>query len=107
MENIISLKFCGFACKGSAKLNLWGGGSGTMMMSPWNVNSNDCNSLFSNSILNTIMDGINDGGFGCESIASAEIDVYGIYKNADGAYCEVYLDTLIWERTAGILNIPK
>lgn len=46
MENIISLNFCGFACKGSANLNLWGGGSGTMMMSPWNVNSNDCNSLF-------------------------------------------------------------
>ncbi len=72
MKKSITLKHVGYRCKGTAMLNLWGGGQGTMEMESWDVKKGDRDS---------IAKGINDNGFGCESIVSAEVDVYDLYEN--------------------------
>ena len=106
MKNTITLTFCGFVCRGSAKISFWGGGSGTIDMNSWCFDAEDCNALYSAPVLKMIADGINDDGFGCESIDSADIDIYGIYKGENGACCEVYCDSLEWDWSNGFLNVP-
>jgi hypothetical protein len=52
---------------GIALLNLWGGGQGTIEMDAVRI-------PFGELSLKNFLSAINDGGFGCESIDSAEHD---------------------------------
>jgi len=69
----ITLEATSFEVTGTVELNLWGGGQGTIDMTPVRVP------------LNTYIDKgsvaqyINDGGFGCESIDYANVHVSIVY----------------------------
>ena len=69
-EKDITLKHVGYQCKGTALINLWGGGQSRVNMDSWSPKKID---------RQNIAKGVNDGQFGCESIESAEVDVYDIY----------------------------
>ena len=77
MTKKVTLKLIGYRCKGKAILNLWGGGQGSVTMDNWDTVKGDRDS---------IVKGVNDGQFGCESIHSARVDVYELYENDYIAY---------------------
>ena len=64
MKTLI-LEKCGYIIKGTADLNLWGGGKGSIKMTSFAVNS-----------LKDIEKNLNDSGFGVEKINGAIVDVY-------------------------------
>lgn len=66
----ITLNFTNYILKGEATINLWGGGQGNYPMYDIELDNID------NITLNTL----NDGGFGCESIAGAYIVIYENYE---------------------------
>jgi hypothetical protein len=69
----------GIDVRGTSLLNLWGGGQGTIEMESY--------FLPYDKITHTnILRCVNDGQFGCESIESAEIDIYIIYDNGCSEY---------------------
>lgn len=72
MKKSITLKHIGYRCEGIAVLNLWGGGQGEINMDSWDVKKGDRDS---------IVQGVNDGQFGCQSIKSATVAVYDLYEN--------------------------
>jgi hypothetical protein len=76
-EKSVTLKHIGYYCDGTAFLNLWGGGQGNIQMNAWSTQKGDRKS---------IVKGINDGQFGCESIESAKVDVYDLYENGYKVY---------------------
>jgi len=59
-----------FMIEGSAKINLWGGGCGTVEMDTARFVTED------GLTLSDIADNLNDGRFGCESIAYGDVYVY-------------------------------
>lgn len=76
----ITLNFTNYIIKGETTINLWGGGQGNIKMDDVALDSID----------NITLDMLNDGGFGCESIAGAYIDIYENYQG----YLK-YIDTQI------------
>jgi len=72
----IELELIGFEINGVATLNLWGGGQGDIKMDPVFIPKEE----FSKT---TLLQSINDGGFGCESIESAIVSIYAVYSNGD------------------------
>lgn len=74
----ITLKQVGYKFRGEATLNLWGGGLGVIQMDSWKGSNLD----------EDLIKGINDGQFGCESIDSAEVDIYEIYEQGFEKYVE-------------------
>lgn len=60
-----------FYCSGTSKINLWGGGSGIITMDPFKIEIKDDEKLTTKIVFNNI----NDGGFGCESVVSCNIDI--------------------------------
>ena len=79
-EKALTLKFTGYTIKGVSDLNPWGGGNACIEMRPFNVRFISKESL---------LDNINDNGFGVKSINGAICD---IYENFQG-YLK-YLKTL-------------
>lgn len=80
----IVCNFLHYKIKGKVVINLWGGGKGVIDMTPFNVDDID-----------DIPNHINDGGFGCESISIAEVDIYeeyeyGASKFVESKYISVY-----------------
>jgi hypothetical protein len=73
MEKTVTLNFSHFICKGTAQISLWGGGQGTIQMDSFRISEG-----YTNDDLRACL---NDGGFGCESIDGAVIDIYGVYSN--------------------------
>ena len=74
---------------GTSLLNLWGGGQGSIEM-----DARDLNLKFATK--DNILRCVNDGGFGCEGIERAELDIYAIYDNGSSAYIRtIYSDTKI------------
>ena len=71
MSKSITLKHIGYRCKGTALINFWGGGQSRVNMNSWDIDKEDRQS---------IVKGVNDGGFGCESIESAEVDVFDLFE---------------------------
>lgn len=71
MDKTITLKQVGFYCDGQAKINLWGGGQTIVDMTPWTIDTDD---------EEKIIQGINDGQFGCESIEFADVNIYELYQ---------------------------
>jgi hypothetical protein len=64
----------GIVIKGTAMLNLWGGGSGSIKMESYYL---PLEHITKDNILRCV----NDGSFGCESIEDAEIDIFIKYDN--------------------------
>ena len=68
----ITLKQVGWYFEGEAVINMWGGGQGSVCMTPWQTTGE-----FSEK---EMVYGINDGQFGCESIDSAIVQAYRLYE---------------------------
>ena len=73
MKRELNLKLTGITVSGTATLNLWGGGSGTIEMQPYTL-------PIDKATKDNILRCVNDNGFGCESIGSAEIDIQYNYE---------------------------
>ena len=73
----ITLKHVGRHCRGTATLNLWGGGVGTVDMDSWETEKGS---------RKEIVKGVNDGQFGCESIQSATVEVFDLYEGGHKVY---------------------
>jgi hypothetical protein len=71
-QDILTLKLTGYTVKGTADLTPWGGGNACIEMAPFNVKRIDKRTLLNN---------INDNGFGVQAINVAICD---IYKNYEG-----------------------
>lgn len=70
----ITLELTSYEVRGKALINLWGGGQGFIEMDPKRFRKEDLSK-------DNILACINDGGFGCESVESAEIEVYRVYEH--------------------------
>jgi hypothetical protein len=68
---------------GFSTISLWGGGVGEMEMTPFEAPLN--------ATLTELKNGVNDGGFGCERILEAVLEVAVVYQHIteDGAVLEV------------------
>lgn len=72
MESV-TLKQIGYRFAGTAMLNLWGGSQGAIDMKLWTTQGE-----FDRK---KMIEGINDGEFGCESIEFAEVFVEKLFEN--------------------------
>lgn len=66
----------GIIVHGTAYISLWGGETGEMEMNPMFLKNGEISPK-------RILGCVNDGGFRCESIKSAEIDIYTKYNNGN------------------------
>ena len=73
------LKLTGYHITGTADVTQWGGGNASIEMEPFNIQH-----------IRELRNGINDSGFGVESINGAVCD---IYRNYEGTH--VYSRTLL------------
>jgi hypothetical protein len=78
----ITLKKVGYYVEGTSDLTMWGGGNGSITMTPFKVN---------NASQKELLKGINDAQFGVQSINGAICDIYELYE---GDYKE-YLKTVV------------
>jgi hypothetical protein len=69
-----TIKQTGYVIEGDAYIDLWGGGSGMVRMNATFIPLGK----FSKS---NMLRAVNDGGFGCQRISSADIDIYRKYDN--------------------------
>src|SRR5690606_4512895 len=70
----ITLKQLGYLIRGKAVINFWGGGQGIVAMSETVI-------PLGKLTKQTLLASVNDGGFGCESIKGAEIEIYDFYED--------------------------
>lgn len=70
----VTLKQIGYTIRGASLINLWGSGQGEMSMDSSFISLD----IFSKTAL---LKCINDGQFGCESLESAEVDIYDTFDN--------------------------
>jgi hypothetical protein len=79
MKKVKSITQIGIVVSGTCVIHMWGGGKGVMNMHetfiPYEKISKD-----------NILRCVNDGGFGCESIESARIDISIKYDNRSEEY---------------------
>ena len=71
MEKIITLKFTNYYVTGEVDVILWDGSEGYLGMKPYYVDSLDDE---------TLIDGINDNGFGVQDIVSARLTIFENYS---------------------------
>jgi hypothetical protein len=83
----ISLDHWGYELRGEALLNLWGGGQGTIEMSPVRIPDHELTHT-------NIKRSINDNGFGCESVESATIVIYDVYGYGPAPHYKEYNRTI-------------
>ena len=81
-----TLKFSGYVIKGIADLTLWGGDNASIQMKPIYLDEKQ----FDINNPETLMEHLNDNGFGVQSINGALCE---IYENYEG-YTE-FIDTVI------------
>jgi len=79
MKKKMEINQTGFIIAGNAVLNLWGGGKGSILMNQKFLPYEKCTPK-------NILRCVNDGGFGCESIESAEIEIDIMYDNGSVEY---------------------
>jgi hypothetical protein len=77
MQREITLRQIGYVVKGEVDLNLWGGGTGSIVMEPQRIDE-----LTTENVLRSI----NDNSYGCESYAGAEVDIYVLYERGVEEY---------------------
>lgn len=82
---VAKLNQIGWYFDGEAVINFWGGGQGSVYMTPW--------TLLDKFSEEEMMKGINDGQFGCESIESADVSIYRLYENRYKEFEETYYYT--------------
>ena len=73
----ITMKYVGIKIDGNAILNLWGGGQGSIEMETYFLEKKFISK-------DNILRCVNDNGFGCESIDSASISIWDVYRSACG-----------------------
>jgi hypothetical protein len=83
----ISLDHRGYELRGTALLNLWGGGQGEIEMNHVFIPDHDLSHT-------NIKRSINDSGFGCESVESATIDIYDVYGYGPTPHYKKYNRTI-------------
>lgn len=71
MTKTITLEFTNYVVKGVSDVTPWGGGEACIQMDSFQVKSID---------KKTLLENINDGGFGVESINGAICDIYENYS---------------------------
>ena len=82
----VTLKQVGYLVGGESVINLWGGGSGSIQMDSTFIPLGKMNK-------SNLLGCINDGGFGCESIDSADIYVYDKYEGGHKIFNRIiYVD---------------
>ena len=81
MAKTVTLKQVGYRCSGTAVVSCWFGGQGTIDMDSWDTK---------NKSKKSVVKGVNDGQFGCESIESAIIYLDELYEND----YTVHIDTI-------------
>lgn len=70
-----TLDFSGYEIRGAAAISMWGGGEAVIKMDDFTMDKIGLHKLIEN---------INDGGFGCESIDGAIVDIYETYGGVTG-----------------------
>lgn len=88
MKKEITLKLTEIEISGTATLNLWGGGSGSIEMEKYKL-------PVDKATKDNILRCVNDNGFGCESIQSAEIDISANYQGKKVYMRTLYVDSPI------------
>jgi len=68
----VELKHVGYKVEGKAKISLWGGGQGSVNMTKEYIHGQ----ITKDALLKCI----NDGGFGCVCIESAELVISDLYE---------------------------
>ena len=69
----VNLNQIGYRIQGVAYLNLWGSGQGSIDMQDVDI--------LAPITKEKLLGCINDGGFGCESIDSVELDIFDLFEN--------------------------
>lgn len=85
MTKTVTLKKVGYYVSGTADLTMWGGGNASIDMKPFKTKTKSKKELLA---------GINDNGFGVESINGAICDVYELFE---GGYKEFLEDITVGE----------
>lgn len=86
VKKSITLKLSHYEVRGTADVSPWGGGRGSIEMKPFKVASPDKELLKA---------GLNDNGFGVESINGGVCDVYAVYSDSDGTTAKKFVETVI------------
>lgn len=76
----------GYYVEGSVELLLWGDDKGSISFTPFKI-------LKELDIKDVIMT-IDDGGFGCQKLLEAEVDIYELYEGGYKEYVETRAITL-------------
>ena len=87
-EKELKLRQTGITLQGVVLINLWGGGQGEIIMDERYIPNDKISK-------ENILRSINDAQFGCESIESADVDIYENYENGM---------TLVFNRTIHVEN---
>ncbi len=74
---------------GYATLNMWGGGQGSIEMDKTFI------PIQHPLTKETILGCVNDGQFGCESLASAEIDIYEVWNAGSFKYDDLEREIIL------------
>ena len=85
-EKPLVCKFIGYKIFGMVCIQPWGGGKGMIEMNPKLVNTED-----------EIRYAVNDGGFGCERMLYARVEVYKQYENGASNFFETRWINLVDE----------
>lgn len=80
----INLKLVGYKVDGIALINLWDGTQGRIDMTSHAIMQQKAPTK------KQVTGKINDGGFGCESIEEADVDVYAVYGNGYEEYINTF-----------------
>lgn len=73
----VKLKQIGYRIGGISLINMWGGGQGEIEM--------DSEDIIGTILKDKIIKCVNDGRFGCESIESANVNIFDLFE---GDYTE-------------------
>lgn len=79
MKKTLTITQIGFVISGSATIYMWGGGKGVIEMEKYYLPYDKCTPK-------NILRCVNDNGFGCETIESAEIDISIKFNNGNVLY---------------------
>lgn len=80
----INLKLVGYKVAGETLINLWDGTQGTVDMTPHVIKQQKTPTK------KQITGKINDGGYGCESIEEADVNVYAVYGSGYEEFINTY-----------------
>ncbi len=86
VKKSITLKLDHYEVHGTADVSPWGGGRGSIQMKPYRVAGTNKELLKA---------GLNDNGFGVESINGGVCDVYAVYSDAEGTIAKKFVETIV------------